>query len=314
MPTIGMKNITWKTLNPRERKISLDEVRKDCLRAMSQIDMLSSGKWHFYRKLLNEFDFESRYFAVNRAFYKLWEMLKTFPSSNHGDIPLTTLHLAEAPGSFVQVIKKMYPESNSVAISKPPSSYADVVKKGKSVPVFSKTVLQLRNCQFLYCDILNKVVLLDYSRNMMMDSRFSAGFDLITGDGGFDEEEQYDCKETLHYNLILGEIVSILFNQKLGGQCMLKIFEVFTDTTLSLLWLLCSHYKSFEFVKPSTSRPTNAEKYVICRGFKGNMYDMNDMLQLMDVDISKDVTLDIDVPDDFVILVTDTSRNLQQNK
>lgn len=318
MPANGMKTIVWTTLKPSERKIHLDDIRKECLSAMSQIDKLSSGKWHFYRKLLNEFDFESRFFAVNRAFYKLWEMLKMFPPCSLArDGVLRTLHLAEAPGSFVQVIKKMYPDSYSVAISKPPSSYADVVKKGKCVPVFSETVLRLPRCQFLYCDLVNKTTVLECSRKLLTDPASSEGFDLITADGGFDEEEKYDCKETLHYNLILGEIISIFFNQKLGGQSVLKIFEVFTDTTLSLLWLLCSHYESFEFVKPSTSRPTNAERYVICRGFKGMIYDVNDLLQLMDVPITKDHVLCFEflqIPGNFVTLVEQTSKEFARQQ
>src|SRR6478609_2122918 len=118
--------------------LSLDDVRNECLTAMSQIDSLSNHRWHFFRKLLNEYDFESREFAVNRAFYKLWEILKLHPDIiPPGNNNLNSLHLAEAPGSFVQVVKKMFPYADTVAISKPPSSYAEVVRKGRSIPVFN---------------------------------------------------------------------------------------------------------------------------------------------------------------------------------
>ena len=233
----------------------LDGLRQECLVAMSQIDTLSNHKWHFFRKLLNENDFESREFAVNRAFYKLWEILKLHPDIiPPGNNNLNSLHLAEAPGSFVQVVKKMFPYADTVAISKPPSSYAEVVRKGRSIPVFNPQVLKLQGCQFYYIDLMNPdnvQWLLGHEGN-----RFS----LITADGGFDEEEQYDAKEVLHYNLILGEIVAILLLQNIGGGCVIKIFETFTETTISMLWLLCQHYESFEFVKPDNQPSDKCRK------------------------------------------------------
>lgn len=288
--------LRWEKLTPDKCQVSLDEVRKKCLTAMSQIDTLSNYKWHFFRKLLNEHDFESREVAVNRAFYKLWEILSRFPPS----CPSTTLHLAEAPGSFVQVIKKKFPRSQSVAISKPPSSYADVVKKGKTIPVFDDAVFKLKNCEFYYTDLLKPVNVAYYTNIFRKHPFYRIGFDLITADGGFDEEERYDAKETLHYNLILGEIVFILLNQKKGGMCILKIFESFTDTTIHLLWLLCSTYENFDIVKPSTSRPTNAERYIVCRGFRGNPYPGQNLQDLMRHDIKKGDVLNIGVEPMFV--------------
>ena len=325
-----MTNLEWIKLT--ERKVDLEDLRKSCLAAMSQIDTLSNQKWHFFRKLLNEYDFESREVAVNRAFYKLWEILKLYPievdnvstppssppwfkenPENHvGNDIFTTLSLAEAPGSFVQVIKKMYPTSFNIAISKPPSTYAEVVKKGKCVPTFSANVLQLENCKFIYADLLNSYYVDYFSYNLM--NYANQGFPLITADGGFDEEEKYDAKETLHYNLILSEIVFILLTQKLGGQCVLKIFDTYTDTSVYILWLLCSCYESFDIIKPSTSRPTNAERYVVCRGFKGNKYERNDLLHLMDAKIDSGMRLNISVPDSFVEEIKERSRLLAKQQ
>src|SRR6478609_2319738 len=283
--------------------LSLDDVRNECLTAMSQIDSLSNHRWHFFRKLLNEYDFESREFAVNRAFYKLWEILCLFPPKKCDDAPtIRTLHLAEAPGSFVQVVKKLYPDASCVAISKPPSTYAEVVQKNRSIPVFSNNVLCLQNCQFLYMDLLSKYTV----RKFTADNE--GGFDLITADGGFDEEERYDAKETLHYNLILAEIIYILMNQRKGGQCVLKIFETFTDTSLYIMWLLCEAYTSFEIIKPSTSRPTNAERYIVCMGYKGHDYSVDSLLSLMDAHITRDMILDIQLPEHYVKKMEDACR------
>src|SRR5947209_7348174 len=121
----------------------LNDIHKRCLKEMSQIDDIANHKWHFYRKLLNFFDFESREVAVNRAFYKLWEIVHTT------NIPIkeykNSLHLAEAPGSFVQVVKKMNILLDTHAVSRPPATYADVVKQGRTIPLFSPHVTALPN-------------------------------------------------------------------------------------------------------------------------------------------------------------------------
>lgn len=287
----------------------LNELRKECLSAMSQIDSLSNHKWHFFRKLLNEYDFESREFSCNRAFYKLWEILKKHPDvAETKSASLTTLHLAEAPGSFVQVVKKMFPESNSVAVSKPPSTYAEVVRKGKSIPVFNSEVLQEKDCRFYYTDLMvnhNILWLKEHEGNR---------FDFITADGGFDEEERYDAKEILHYNLILGEIIAILLLQKIGGGCVIKIFETFTETTISMLWLLCQHYGTFEFVKPATSRPTNAEKYIVCKAFKGCQYDQRQLCDLMANHITRNMVLDVNVPIRFQQRVVEMAKEFSRQQ
>lgn len=312
-----MKPLEWKTASSPGQLLHLESIREQCLSSMSQIDSLSNHKWHFFRTLLNPQDFVSREFAVNRAFYKLWEILSKYPlqrenSSSTKDEPITTLHLAEAPGSFVQVVKKMFPESKSVAVSKPPSLYAEVVQKGRSIPTFSKSVLSMKGCKFLYKDLLQHENISAYVKEILDDRNFVDGFSLITADGGFDEEERYDAKEVLHYNLILGEIIVILNTQKLHGQCVLKIFETFTDTSVYILYILCSCYETFDIVKPSTSRPTNAERYVVCKGFKGSPYKMEDLVFLLETNITKGCTLSLDIPDEFIRTISE--RAIESSK
>lgn len=271
--------------------------RELALNAMRRIDVLSNQRWHFFRKLLNVYDFDSREIAVNRAFYKLWELLSPYQAELLEPASYT-LHLAEAPGSFVQVVQTMHPTVRTVAVSKPPSTYADVVRQGKAIPVFSPDLLKLERAQFHYFDLSQPIQIERLVRQMHRISPL--GFQLITGDGGFDEEERYEEKEVLHYKLILGEIVCILLLQKLGGTCMLKVFDTFTITTASILYLLCRHYRSYEIVKPSTSRPTNSERYIVCRHFMGHTFKNADLLELLNCTIRDGMRLNFELPESFV--------------
>ena len=269
-------NVKW--IRREDDCFILPDLRSRCLNSMSQIDEIADRKWHFFRKILNEYDFESRDIAVNRAFYKLWEMLHIHQDCINftDEATLKTLHLAEAPGSFVQVIKKLYPKAYCFAISKSPSSYSDVVKHGKQIPVFSPNVLSLPRLDYKYVDMVNS----DDLEKMILGFN-GTKFNFITADGGFDEEGCYEAKEMLHYNLILSEIISILCLQETHGSCVLKIFDIFSKTSFSILWFLCKYYQTFTVIKPKTSRPTNAEKYVVCKNFKGIKSDNVDVRNLV---------------------------------
>lgn len=275
---------------PQERWIESDNttrhltvLHKRLNNAMSRIDYINNSKWHYYRKLLNVYDFTSRTIATNRAFYKLWELLKTFQDFNVSSIK-KSCHLAEAPGSFVEVIDKLNPSIKKIAISKPPLLYSEVLKNSTKTPTFSCNIVKkVHNCKFEYLDLLNTVFLKQFIQSHKQE------YDFITADGGIDDNGKYCDKEKMHYKLIFSEITSILFLMKKNGNCILKIFDCYTDTTIHLIYFLVKHFKYFDIIKPKTSRPTNSEKYLICLDFKGTEYKLDNCLDLLDsIDVTKD--------------------------
>ena len=64
-------------------------------------------------------------------------------------------------------------------------------------------------------------------------------------------------------------IVTALTIQKLGGSFVIKVFDMYTQITQSLIYLLFVCYDKVYISKPNTSRSANSEKYVVCKGFKG---------------------------------------------
>lgn len=110
---------------------------------------------------------------------------------------------------------------------------------------------------------INNVENVDYIQSIVLPKQFY----LITGDGGFDEGCDFNNKEQLHYQLILNEIYSAIKLQKIDGHFILKMFDIFTESSLHLLYLLKLCYSEVYIYKPVTSRPTNSEKYIICKNF-----------------------------------------------
>ena len=65
------------------------------------------------------------------------------------------------------------------------------------------------------------------------------------------------------------EIFTALNIQSIGGNFVLKVFDLFHYKTIQLIYLLYCHYSYIEIYKPSTSRLSNSEKYIVCSNFLG---------------------------------------------
>ena len=99
-------------------------------------------------------------------------------------------------------------------------------------------------------------------------------YDFITADGGFDYSVDFNKQEENSINLIFCEILYALILQKQNGSFVLKLFDMFHETTLEMIYLLSYFYKQVFVYKPNTSREANSEKYIVCKGFqKKQNYD-----------------------------------------
>lgn len=58
--------------------------------------------------------------------------------------------------------------------------------------------------------------------------------------------------------------------QKQGGTFILKVFDIFAQATIDILYILSSLYEKCYIIKPNTSRNANSEKYIVCKLFKLN--------------------------------------------
>jgi len=92
--------------------------------------------------------------------------------------------------------------------------------------------------------------------------------DLITADGGFDFSINFNEQEGLSVNLILAQIIYAIALQKYNGTFILKVFDLFTDATIDLIYILSTLYEKTYIVKPYTSRSANSERYIVCKYYK----------------------------------------------
>lgn len=253
----------------------------------NKIDSIDINIWKKVRWYINKYDFLVNDPIINRAFYKFWEILHYYDFIPENTMKIASL--AEAPGGFIQGVNIYYDEKtqdNSLAqetngewmtIVKPkrkriPTIYTislnkrhDLYKK-YNLPSYNSTILT-RNVRITYgadnTGDISKMQNYEYFRKFTSFSKF----DVITADGGFDEGNDFNYKEQLHYALFLTEIFYAISLQNVGGNFLLKTFDLFTQSSLHLLWLLHNVYDEVYICKPQTSRPTNSERYIVCKNF-----------------------------------------------
>jgi hypothetical protein len=78
---------------------------------------------------------------------------------------------------------------------------------------------------------------------------------------------------------------------------VLKVFDLFDYKTIQLLYLLYCHYEKIHIYKPSTSRLSNSEKYIICKSFCGCSDETKHTLHEL---FNKCNELVIDIPKSFL--------------
>lgn len=92
---------------------------------------------------------------------------------------------------------------------------------------------------------------------------------VVTADGSIncmkDPGEQEKFVEYLHFC----ETVTALISLKYGGSFVLKIFTIFEDSTINLLYLLNCLFEKVTIFKPCTSKSGNSEMYVINLHYRG---------------------------------------------
>ena len=277
----------------------------------NKIDSINISIWKKVRWFINPYDFLVKDPIINRAFYKFWEIINYFDFINPKTKRIASL--AEAPGGFIQGFQVYFNNFSSSQTEnnneKPDDDgWTTIVKNKKNtVPSIYTTSLNKKNEMYKEYNlpsynktILSKNVKITYGADNTGDiskmdnyeyfKKFTDyyKFDIITADGGFDEGNDFNHKEQLHYILFLTEIFYAVSFQNKGGNFLLKTFDLFTKTSLDLMWLLTNVYENVYICKPNTSRPTNSERYIVCKNF-----NLDDKKRHLIIDFIKKALIDL---------------------
>ena len=263
----------------------------------SDIDSVQH-KWDSAKKISNEYEYIytssnhrkniSSVIPVSRSFFKLREIIYDFKLT----ISDSCSCIAEAPGGFIQSLL-IYGTEQQIDLTT--IFGITLISDNKDIPFWNPILLD--NDKVYICNGIDDTGDL-YKLGNVLDFIKCCGKSqctIVTADGGFDYTNDFE-QELSSYSLFYSEIFIALNIQKEKGSFICKMFDLFHYSTLQLIYILYISYEKISFIKPSTSRQSNSEKYIVCQGFKGYNTQLSN---LMCSHFGKDV-LPIQLPDDFL--------------
>ena len=190
--------------------------------------------WDKVKKFINPYELinsnKNKHITVSRSFFKLWEMIIKFNLINT-EKPIIISNIAEAPGGFIDCILKYRDNIDTIYSN-------SLYSKDNNIPSWNKIKILIqinnyKNINLIYTNLYNHLNVKNY---ITLFQNNKAEF--ITADGGFDYSIDFNKQEEMSYKIIFSEIFITLSIQKIGGNFVLKIFDMFTIFTLKCIYLL----------------------------------------------------------------------------
>ena len=218
----------------------------------------------------------SLYSPISRSYFKLWEIYYTYNLFENQKKNINFVHLAEGPGGFMEASIN-YCKLNKITNC----TYWGITlaPTDEFVPDWNKLKKNFtkdKNCFIEYGDLYQNE---DVKKFIDKTKKCH----IVTADGGFDYSSDFNGQELNSCRIIYSEIVTALNVLNKDGHFIIKLFDLFSLTSLQFLELLNQTFKQVIIYKPETSRPANSEKYLVCTHFLDNLSEKTKQKLLMNI-------------------------------
>lgn len=95
----------------------------------------------------------------------------------------------------------------------------------------------------------------------------------VTTEDGQESVQEVNSKQMYVAQCVLG--LSVI---GVHGHFVMKLLDVFTPFSVSLIFLIYKCFNKVSIIKPNTSKTTNSERYLVCKWRKPNTDDIRDLL------------------------------------
>ncbi|XP_025833984.1 cap-specific mRNA (nucleoside-2'-O-)-methyltransferase 2 [Agrilus planipennis] len=258
-----------------DMKNKLNEVK-------SQLNDLPLEEWSKFTKYrdpsgsvirsLRQFEPE----ILTQAWCKFYEILSQFQMLPESQLfatnePLQTLHLCEAPGGFISALNhflaKNYPKLQWKWTGFTLNPFHEGLSISEMIPDDRLIRYTPQNWKF-GLDSTGDITQY-YNYLSLVKEMEGQKIGLVTADGSIDcmfkPEEQESIVHFIHYC----EIITALSVLSEGGNFVIKMFTMFEQPTISLVYLLNCSFREVTVYKPCTSKHGNSEVYILCRFYNG---------------------------------------------
>lgn len=239
--------------------------------------------WELAKKMVNPYEMvhtqdDSHFYPslcilrpLSRSFFKMVEILHLFQFYTlfPKQIPkLRSAHVCEGPGGFIEAFYERCDREkrlvgNVTAMTLKPTS--------NNIPGWRRAnhfLQKHREIKLQYGPDGTGDIYVRENQKAFVDAS-KPGAHLFTADGGFDFSINYDEQEKKVFHLLVCSAYIGLQSLVPGGCFVLKIFDINSVHTRILIGVLSRCFREWMLYKPATSRPCNAERYFLGKGFRG---------------------------------------------
>jgi cap1 methyltransferase len=226
--------------------------------------------------------------------------------------------IAAGPGAFTQYIQWRIPNATGIGMTLRKAGKRVKNKDGTTRYELDWNTDLLDMNKFIpYYGDLDTGDLYTSSRDLIQFVRANMydGVHLVTGDGGFDVDmnRDFNRQEVVSSRLLLLQIAVGLGTVRTGGSFVCKVFDTVTIISAQLLYICSMCFDSIQIIKPVSSRPSNAERYLVCLGAKpGRETYSNILLNINDkMGVKPGILINLfqnELPKDFVNWLTNSNN------
>lgn len=130
---------------------------------------------------------------------------------------------------------------------------------------------------------------------LIKDETDEQGCHIMMADGGFCVDGSENIQEILSKQLYLAQCLVALCILRTKGHFVVKLFDIFTPFSVSLIYLMHKCFKKISICKPNTSRPANSERYLVCKWKKPFTENIRNFLFDINKQLWKKKDADLDV-------------------
>lgn len=195
------------------------------------------------------------------ALYNLTDSFNVFSSEDSPDYVFCDI--ASAPGSWSEYLQFRRPNAQGYAMS---------IRSSDSSLNFNTKKLNMEKMMIEYGP--------DNTGNLYTNHLFFAnlvrkdnprGVDLVMADGGFEVDGREDMQEILSSRLILIELLIAIKCLKENGKMLCKLFDSVLPVTQDIIYIASLCFEKISIIKPISSRPANAERYLIGHHYRSEI-------------------------------------------
>lgn len=108
-------------------------------------------------------------------------------------------------------------------------------------------------------------------QNRILESNVTTkdGAQIVLADGGVDAQRNAEDQELVTTKLFVCQTAAALFLLRMGGTLLIKGFGFQSATTRAIVAFFACNFEAVNVIKPITSRPASAERYIVAEGYNG---------------------------------------------